>query len=117
MSLWQAWLLAESVRRTILVSHILQTSYSLYKDGFSIHTLSSEALPFDMRNILWDSTAAETSELSCFAASPMLVSLGEYTRLWNEGKITGNVSPLENLILAVCKGEEYSSSAFNKTFL
>lgn len=107
MSLWQAWLVGESVRRTILVSYILQTSYCLHKDGFSVHTLFSETLPFDLRKNLWNLSTAEAWELAGAVPSPVLVSLGEYTHLWKQGRLGGGVSPFENLILAVCNGEEY----------
>ena len=58
LSPWQAWYFAESVRRSILVSHMIRAVYATIKQGYHIHTLYVEALPFDPQTLLWDAQSA-----------------------------------------------------------
>ena len=50
---WQAWLLAESTRRTILSSHILTCVFLSHKYDSPEAKIHMEALPFDDRGGLW----------------------------------------------------------------
>lgn len=59
---WQAWLLAESVRRTIIVGFIIGCAYQHLRLGFIWHKLFVESLPFDARPGLW---CAESSKEWC----------------------------------------------------
>jgi hypothetical protein len=62
---WQAWLVAESTRRTILTSHILTCVFFRYKYEIAEAKLRMEALPFDDRGGLW---LAETPQAWAAAA-------------------------------------------------
>lgn len=56
---WQAWLLAESVRRTIIVGFIIGCAYQHLRMGFIWHKLFVESLPFDARPGLWCACSSE----------------------------------------------------------
>lgn len=50
---WQQWLLAESVRRTIAMTYVLQCCFNAWKHGYCSNWLFLESLPFDRRPGLW----------------------------------------------------------------
>ena len=50
---WECWILAESVRRTILMVYLIRGAYSSWTRGFCRHELFTEALPLDARGELW----------------------------------------------------------------
>lgn len=50
---WQQWLLAESIRRTIVMSYVLICCFNAWKHGYCSNWLLLESLPFDSRPGLW----------------------------------------------------------------
>jgi hypothetical protein len=50
---WQSWLLAESLRRTIILSYGLSMTLASYHRGYCDGWLFVESLPFDSRPGLW----------------------------------------------------------------
>ena len=50
---WQLWLLAESIRRTIVMAYCLICSFNAWKHGYCSNWLILESLPFDCRPGLW----------------------------------------------------------------
>jgi hypothetical protein len=66
---WQSWVLAESVRRTILMSYLLEGTYSARKNGWCCHQLFVEALPFSAQGRLW--LAGTPEEWSALANDDM----------------------------------------------
>lgn len=59
LSAWQAWLLGETTRRTILMAAILPCAYSGWKYGVCRPKLCFEALPFDGRIGLWQAESPQ----------------------------------------------------------
>lgn len=59
LSHWQAWLLGESVRRTIIMSVLLPCAFSGWRHGRCRYTLCFEALPFDGRVGLWQAESPQ----------------------------------------------------------
>ncbi|OQV08655.1 Fungal Zn2-Cys6 binuclear cluster domain-containing protein isoform 2 [Cladophialophora immunda] len=53
LSRWEAWILAESVRRAILMSCLIQGVYHGRARGYCYHELFIQALPFDVRPGMW----------------------------------------------------------------
>lgn len=53
LSPWQAWLLGETTRRTIIMAYFVSCSFTGWKYGFCRHKLLFESLPFDGRVGLW----------------------------------------------------------------
>ncbi|KAL1965462.1 hypothetical protein VTN77DRAFT_5718 [Rasamsonia byssochlamydoides] len=105
MSPWRAWIFAESVRRTIIISHVLYATFSFLQQGYANRTPFVDALPFDVRTWLWSIESEEAwMEASANGSFPM-VSLYEYTSMLEAGKALGS-SPFEKLIFATCRGKE-----------
>jgi hypothetical protein len=50
---WQQWLLAESIRRTIVMAYVLICCFNAWKRGYCSNWLLLESLPFDGRSGLW----------------------------------------------------------------
>lgn len=98
LSPWRAWLLAESVRRTIIVCYIILAVQSVLRRGYAAHSLCVEALPFDMRAQLWHVDNASGWEAAAAFASdePPLVSLRQFKAL---RRLAPSVAPLESLFL------------------
>lgn len=94
---WRAWLFAESVRRTILVCHIILAVHGVLRRGYAVHLLCVEALPFDMRSQLWNADTADAWEVATAVShDPPLVSPRQFTTLRQQ---TEGASPLEDLLL------------------
>jgi hypothetical protein len=60
LSRWEAWVLAEGVRRAILMSCVIRGVYHGSVRGYCFHELFIQALPLDVRTGLW--TAASGDE-------------------------------------------------------
>jgi hypothetical protein len=85
----EAWLVAESVRRTILVCNILLRTWMVLKQGYAVQSLCVEALPFEASMGLWEDDKEETGEET-------LVSVAEFVRMKGDEK---PASKFEELIL------------------
>ena len=84
---WQSWLLGESVRPTILMSYLVEGTYSARRRGWCIHRLFVYALPFSTQGSLW--LADTEDEWSALVGTNVntvgdtaqeLVSFEEFTR-------------------------------------
>ncbi|KAJ5753984.1 uncharacterized protein N7511_008137 [Penicillium nucicola] len=108
LSLRHAWLLAESVRRTIIVCFMLRSAYSLNTRNYSVRTPFVDSLPFDLRTNLWDDDSPTSWEHVLLQSDASMVSLHE----WSDGMAAGRVheiSHFSELILAACKGQAVST--------
>lgn len=94
---WQAWLLSESVRRTLLVCNILLEAYYATRHGFAVQPLCIEALPFDMRTKAWDAHDSKAWEVVTSSwCEPSLVTFRQFLGTRTDG---GGLSSFENLLL------------------
>ncbi|GAB1207671.1 hypothetical protein APSETT445_006396 [Aspergillus pseudonomiae] len=103
----EAWLFAESVRRTIIVAFMLRSVYSLLKRNYSVRTPFVDSLPFDVRTTLWDTDHAAWDDATPVSLEHM-VSLQQYSTMLESGAVHG-ISPFSALILAACKGKAVSN--------
>ncbi|CAG8936457.1 unnamed protein product [Penicillium salamii] len=106
-----AWLLAESVRRTIIVCFMLRSAYSLNTRNYSVRTPFVDSLPFDLRTNLWDNDSDVSWQNALSNSNGSMVSLHE----WSDGLAAGrvrDVSGFSALILAACKGQAVSTIPF-----
>lgn len=94
LSPWQAWVFAESVRRTLLVCNILLSVYGVLRRGYAVHAVCIEALPFDMRTQLWDANSEDSWKAAALDCTTPLVSFRQFKSLQQP---TSN-SPFENLL-------------------
>lgn len=65
LSPWHNWVLAESIRRTILMSYLVEGLFSAWTKGWCCHSLFISALPLCPNGKLWlAETAAEWTNLT-----------------------------------------------------
>ncbi|KAJ5108366.1 hypothetical protein N7456_005041 [Penicillium angulare] len=110
-----AWIFAESVRRTIIVSLMLKSAYSLNTRNYSVRTPFVDALPFDIRTNLWEDDSNYTWTTETPEALDSMISLHGYSDAMEKGCFH-DIPPFGALILAACKGKETSSIAFPPPF-
>ncbi|KAJ5769333.1 hypothetical protein N7520_003892 [Penicillium odoratum] len=103
-----AWLLAESVRQTIIVCYMLRSAYSLNTRKYSVRTPFVDSLPLDLRNNLWDDDTPPSLEHALSDSNASMVSLHEWSDGMPEGRVH-NVSHFSELILAACKEQAVST--------
>lgn len=101
LSKHEAYVFAEAVRRTIIISHKIQGCHRVARTGFFRHTIFVESLPFGENSSLWD-----TAELNnaMDATYPRLMSYRELTDRWDEGLID-EATTFERMLLVGCKGK------------
>ncbi|KAJ5923562.1 hypothetical protein N7454_008807 [Penicillium verhagenii] len=106
-STWEAWIFAESIRRTVIMSLFIEGLYSVLKSGFceSVPTLS--LLPFTAGGELWDATTDSSWLAKCQQGGTLDVVLyGDFTGAWEKG-VVPNLNPFEKFLLTPCMGEKY----------
>lgn len=96
----EAYVLAEAVRRTILVSHKIQGCFSVLRKGVFRHTLFFESLPFGAKAALWD---ADPGAAELDTKDTHLLSFREYCDLWDAGLVQA-VTPFERMLLVGGRG-------------
>ncbi|KAL4876214.1 hypothetical protein BJY04DRAFT_200364 [Aspergillus karnatakaensis] len=103
----KAWLMGETVRRTIIISFVLRSVYSMLKRGYSVRTPFIDALPFDLRTVLWDDVFAQWNggldEVEARDGTESMVSLYQYSAMLESGAVHG-ISEFGGLVLAACRG-------------
>lgn len=112
MTPYQAWITAESVRRTIHTSHLLQEVFSMCTQGHWQLTIFVKALPVNMASMLWDYDPPQCKEAENAAIAQAtvpeallytdLISYRELTDKWNNGEIVP--TQFEKLLLIACRG-------------
>jgi hypothetical protein len=117
LSRYQAYVLGESVRRTILVSHKLQACYRISLTGFFKHTLFVESLPLGSDVGLWENEPAEDLERTEYRS---LYSYREMSDRWDAGLMKATTK-FEKMLLAGCKGsaavqERYGPEPVSESF-
>lgn len=108
LSPWRAWLLAESIRRTIIIAHIVCSTFSFKQRSYSVRTPFIEALPFDLRSSLWDASSEEVWQQQASQEPVEMVSLREYSDMLVSGRAS-TISKFGSVVLAACKGVSVSS--------
>ncbi|KAB8248792.1 hypothetical protein BDV35DRAFT_158612 [Aspergillus flavus] len=104
---WQKWILAESIRRTIIISILIEGLYSVLKVGHCTIVRALSVLPFTSGAALWNLT----TDASWLAQSHRLgsdtVLYGDFARAFENGRVLGKLDEFEKTLLAPCMGERY----------
>ncbi|OGM42929.1 cop9 signalosome complex subunit [Aspergillus bombycis] len=104
---WREWILAESIRRTVIVSILIEGLYSVLKVGRCTIVRALSILPFTSGATLWDLT----TDASWLAQSHRLgsdtVLYGDFARAFENGRVLGKLDAFEKTLLAPCLGERY----------
>lgn len=104
----QSWLFAESIRRTLLVSHIFCDSAAVMRTGVFKFSGFVSTLPYDSRTWLWWNKA-EVPLVTAHAEAE-LQSFRQLVLRFESGMILeGEVDELEALMLVACRGHRVVS--------
>jgi hypothetical protein len=109
LSTHEAYALAESIRRTVIVSHELQAQCSVYSRGFYEPGLFGWSLPFDRRFQLWDAANVlefdETVDTIGQGHGPQhLVTYREFCELFDQLDVESVDGPFATMILVGAMG-------------
>jgi len=104
LSHYEAYVYAESVRRTLHIWNKVRCTYDIFTKGYFVHTMFAEALPLDRRTALWDITDEEMWDKHVVNSAPDIVSYREFTSLWESGQITSG-GLFETILLTACRGK------------
>ena len=102
---WPSWIFAESLRRTILMSHLFRGLYSCLKLGFCNNVVSLTPLLFTARASQWDNPVGNTLKCVDQSQSPPVVSYYDFV-LMSDKRRPVQAEAFERLLLVACKGEE-----------
>ncbi|KAE8162044.1 hypothetical protein BDV40DRAFT_266259 [Aspergillus tamarii] len=104
---WQEWIFTESIRRTIIISMLIEGLYSVLKVGHCTIIRALSVLPFTSGADRWDMT----TDVSWLAQSHRLnsdtVLYGDFARAFANGRVLGKLDGFEKTLLAPCMGERY----------
>ncbi len=104
LSKYEAYILAEAVRRTILTSHEIQGTYHVGRTGFFRHTMFVETLPFGGNVALWECGQNLDGSAWCeHTKYPRLLSYREFCDVFDAG-LMKTATPFERMLLVGCKG-------------
>ena len=94
---WNKWLIAESVRRTVMVTFILYCVYSTHTLGVSSCFATMATLPIATRQELWESEQAFTTEVDNSE------SYQDFAESWVVNPWR-QLRPFERMLMVPCKG-------------
>jgi hypothetical protein len=100
---WTAWTIAESVRRTILMSHMIHGICRELNLGYCSLTMELSSLPFDTITTLWN--ANSENEWRAMTSRPFeLMSYREFSIGYKTGEIIVR-TPFEDFLITACQGQ------------
>lgn len=108
---WQSWLLAESVRRTIIIGYVIGCAYQHVRLGYIWHKLFVESLPFDARPGLWSAQSPQAwssvaGEKVCSKVGEQLTSFHDFSVSYPHVSWDALRDPFTRLILVVHYGKQ-----------
>ena len=103
-SSWKAWIFAESVRRTVILSYFLRGTYANIKLGYCTIIGTLSRLPFTAQTQLWDSPSGTEWQQAAQSLTPSVVSYQDFMDMWEIGRIS-EIQPFERLLIGAYKGE------------
>ncbi|KFA70702.1 hypothetical protein S40288_07603 [Stachybotrys chartarum IBT 40288] len=96
---WETWILAESIRRTVMVIFLVYGLYSLSKDGICCGFPTMGVLPVSTSASSWISEGSYARNPSPNATT----TYGDFTQGWVASPAR-KLEPFEKLLLVACKG-------------
>ena len=104
---WQDWVCAESVRRTILFSLIIDALYSTLKLGYCTTVPMLSMLSFTPEMQLWNAVTSISWLAGQNFPGSGAVQYGHFVSDWKNGQFVGNLDAGLKLLIIPCVGEEY----------
>lgn len=105
---WHTWILAESIRRTVMVVYMFYGMYSLATEGFCSELPTLAKLPVSAAPALWNSEAAYLAH-SQSGEAPKTLTYEEFTYYWMVSP-PPRLDPFGKFLVVPCKGLEGISS-------
>ncbi|OJJ45928.1 hypothetical protein ASPZODRAFT_69091 [Penicilliopsis zonata CBS 506.65] len=103
---WHAWVFAESLRRTVILSILIDGLFSVLKMGYCTVVPALSLLPFTPEPGLWNA-CTDASWLDESSRHSSTVLYGDFSRAWGEGKIHDRLDSFHKLLLTPCMGEKH----------
>jgi len=110
----EAFLLAESVRRTIIVSSDFQALYHSTTFGWIEHNIFLDSLPFERRAALWD-MSEEEFRISFANAKQEILSWRELADMFDAGMTPSALTSFETMLLVGAKSKPVVEARLNTT--
>lgn len=101
---WHTWILAESIRRTVMIVYMFYGMYSLSTQGFCVELPTLAKLPVSKAPASWHSEAAYMARNSR-GETPQTSTYEEYTDSWMKST-SEKIDPFDKFLLVSCKGLE-----------
>jgi hypothetical protein len=108
MDSWHTWIVAESIRRTVMVAYMFYGVYSLATQGFCVELPTLAKLPVSKAPASWHSEAAYMAR-SPTVEAPQTLTYEDYTDCWMKSP-PERVDPFDKFLMVPCKGLEVVSS-------
>lgn len=104
---WREWIFAESVRRTVIVSMLIEALYSVLKTGSCKSVRALATLSFTSGAALWN-IGTDTSWFAETHSLPFgTILYGDFSRAFGDGKVQWELTDFDKLLLTPCMGEKY----------
>ncbi|KAJ5119059.1 hypothetical protein N7448_010767 [Penicillium atrosanguineum] len=104
---WQEWIFTESIRRTIILSLFIDGLYSALKMGTCSNIRALSVLPFTSGVALWDLTTSASWLSESRDLRSNIVLYGDFSRAFENGRVSGKLDTFQKLLLTPCMGERY----------
>ncbi|WYZ36903.1 hypothetical protein EsH8_II_000409 [Colletotrichum jinshuiense] len=101
---WHTWIVAESIRRTVMVIYMFYGMYSIAMHGFCVEFPTLAKLPVSTSPGSWQSEAAHLIRRRGIEAEQTL-PYEEYTKSWTVSP-PKTLHPFEKFLIIPCKGLE-----------
>lgn len=104
MDNWNIWIVAESIRRTVMVVYMFYGIYSLAMHGFCVEIPTLAKLPVSTAPASWHSEAAYMARSRSGEAQKTL-TYEQFTHCWSVSP-PERLDPFEKFLVVPCKGLE-----------
>ncbi|KAH8646302.1 hypothetical protein BX600DRAFT_519130 [Xylariales sp. PMI_506] len=98
---WDAWVVAESTRRTALVAYLVSAIYTIFKHGICKEIPTLSILPLSTKFEFWTSQSAFAQQFT----GDETMTYTDFTAMWLATP-PRKLDPFEKLLLVACKGIE-----------
>ena len=115
-SSWQDWIVAESVRRTVLTCYMLQGVYSFLKLGYDKLSGKVDQLAFTAQSTLWNAPSEFHWREALKSRNPLEVTMGQWDDVMDAAQAT-DFEEFGVMIMAAYKGMDIVSERLGKEHL
>ncbi|KAJ5368632.1 uncharacterized protein N7496_008392 [Penicillium cataractarum] len=107
---WQEWIFAESIRRTVIFSGLIDSLYSSLKHGYCANVKELSMMPFTPKSELWTTTTSAAFFAESSQPGSDMVLYGDFSMAWENGRVLGELDDFQKLLLIPCVGERYKDA-------